>query len=101
MNIKYKNIGEVVDICHSLAKEKGFWDSDRNIGESLMLVVTELSEAMEAYRKGDDSNFREEIADSIIRLFDISGGLELAIDDEIEKKLIYNKTRPYKHGKKC
>lgn len=37
---------------HRNAKEKGFWDSPRNTGELLMLVVSELSEALEADRKG-------------------------------------------------
>jgi len=33
------------------AKSKGFWDNKRNIGEMLMLIVSELGEAMEADRK--------------------------------------------------
>ena len=33
-------------------KEKGFWDNERNVGELLMLVTSELGEAMEAHRKG-------------------------------------------------
>lgn len=35
---------------------KGFWDEDRNVGEMLMLVVSELSEALEAHRKDKYSN---------------------------------------------
>jgi len=81
--------------------EKGFWDQERNIGEALMLVVTELAEAMEAHRKQDDENFREELADTFIRLFDLCGGLKIDIEQEIEKKSLKNKTRPYKHGKIC
>jgi NTP pyrophosphatase (non-canonical NTP hydrolase) len=33
-------------------KAKGFWDNSRNVGEMLMLVTSELGEAMEAHRKG-------------------------------------------------
>lgn len=36
---------------HENAKAKGFWDKERNIGEMLMLIVSEVSEAMEADRK--------------------------------------------------
>jgi len=87
--------------CHSIAKEKGFWDKERNIGEALMLVVTELAEAMEGYRHQDDANFREELADAFIRLFDLCGGLGIDIQAEIVKKSEKNKNRPYKHGKIC
>jgi len=96
-----KTIHEWADICHAIAVEKGFWDQERNIGEALMLVVTELAEAMEAHRKQDDENFREELADTFIRLFDLCGGLKIDIEQEIEKKSLKNKTRPYKHGKIC
>lgn len=34
-----------------MAKEKGFWESERNNGELLMLIVSELAEALEALRK--------------------------------------------------
>ncbi len=88
-------------LCHAIAKEKGFWDKDRNIGEALMLIVTELAEAMEGYRHQDHDNFREELADTFIRLFDLCGGLGIDIQAEIMKKCEKNKTRPYKHGKIC
>ena len=88
-------------LCHEIAVSKGFWDEERNMGEALMLVVTELAEAMESYRLQDDANFKEEIADTFIRLFDLCGGLDLDITDEIIKKTEKNKKRPYKHGKIC
>lgn len=37
---------------HENAKAKGFWDNTRNVGEVFMLIVSELSEALEAHRKG-------------------------------------------------
>src|SRR5258708_40001680 len=89
------------ELCHSIAKEKGFWEKDRNIGEALMLIVTELAEAMEGYRHQDHDNFREELADTFIRLFDLCGGLGIDIQTEIVKKSEKNKLRPYKHGKIC
>ena len=99
--IKGKSLNELSQLCHSIAVEKGFWDEKRNIGEALMLIVTELAEAMEAYRHQDEENFREELADTFIRLFDLCGGLNVDIEAEIEKKSRKNKDRPYKHGKIC
>jgi NTP pyrophosphatase (non-canonical NTP hydrolase) len=82
-------------------KSKGFKTSWENMPEKLMLVVTELSEAMEAYRHEDKQNFAEEIADTFIRLADICGSIDLDIESEIWKKMEINKKRPYKHGKIC
>ena len=95
------SIKEMSDLCHSIARSKGFWDKPRNTGEALMLVVTELAEAMEAHRKQDDENFKEELADTFIRLFDMCGGMGIDIEAEILKKCEKNKLRPYKHGKIC
>ena len=66
-----------------------------------MLIVTELAEAMEAHRHQDDANFKEELADTFIRLLDLCGGLSIDIEEEIYKKSLHNKNRPYKHGKIC
>ena len=44
-------LNESAKIIHENNKAKGFWDKERNVGEMLMLVVTELSEAMESHRK--------------------------------------------------
>ncbi len=95
------SLSEWSKLCHDIAVEKGFWDEKRNIGEALMLIVTELAEAMESYRVQDDANFREELADTFIRLFDLCGGLNIDITQEIIKKTEKNKNRPYKHGKIC
>ena len=99
--IKGRSLNELAQLCHRIAKEKGFWDEERNIGEALMLVVTELAEAMEGHRHQDDANFREELADAFIRLLDLCGGLGIDIEKEIYEKSMVNKKRPYKHGKIC
>lgn len=44
-------------------------------------------------------SFGDEIADAIIRLFDLSGVLNIPIGDHISAKLMHNMTRPYKHNK--
>ena len=99
--IKGKSLNELVHLCHAIAVEKGFWDEPRNIGEALMLIVTELAEAMESYRRQEHENFNEEIADTFIRLLDLCGGLNIDIEVEISRKSEKNKKRPYKHGKIC
>ena len=94
------DLNEWSDRCHKLAKEKGFWEVSDNIPTKLMLVVTELGEACEADRHGDIDNFNEEIIDTFIRLFDLSGWCGIDINKEIEKKMKVNEVRPRLHGKK-
>lgn len=95
-----KTLRYYTTLCHRIARQKGFWGRRRNTGEMLMLVVSELAEALEADRKNDAENFREEIADTFIRLFDLCGGLGIDVEAEIEKKRVKNQARPYKHGKR-
>ena len=87
--------------CHERAVAKGFWDEPHSVGHYLMLVVSELSEAVEADRLGkwamlspeavknlrvvSDAEFtqaflwfvkdrvEDEIADAVIRLLDLLG----------------------------
>ena len=107
-------LNELSEEIYQNNKEKGFWDKERNVGEMLMLVTSELGEAMEAHRKGRFANlesyeefedaikdtFEDEIADSVIRLLDMCGGLGIDIDTHVRLKLEYNKTRERLHGKK-
>jgi len=127
------NINTLIELSHATAKEKGFWDSERNVPELLMLIVSELSEGLEALRKEHKSNpdivaslynayvedphpmdaetfkhefenhvknsFEDEIADTVIRLFDLCGGLGIDLETHILLKINYNKLRGYKHGK--
>ena len=41
----------LIDKAHQVAKDKGFWETERNKPEMLMLIVSELAEALEALRK--------------------------------------------------
>jgi NTP pyrophosphatase (non-canonical NTP hydrolase) len=89
---------------HQLAIDKGWYDRERPIPEVLMLMVTELAEAMEAHRKqispGEKGWIGEELADCIIRIFDTAEANGIDIIVEVNKKHEFNKTRPYRHGGK-
>lgn len=65
----------------------------------LMLIVTEVAEAAEAYRKceGDD-RIKEELADIIIRALDMAAYWGYDIDKAVKDKMEKNKSRPYRHG---
>ena len=76
------------------------WEDPYKIPAVLMLIVSEVSEALEAFRKDDKENFREELADVAIRLLDLCTGLKIDIDSEIQLKLEKNRAREYRHGGK-
>src|ERR1035437_4982107 len=68
----------------------------RNVPEMLMLVVSELAEAMEGHRKSlkDDklpwrSMFEVELADALIRILDIGAGLGLDLGGAFVEKMAY------------
>lgn len=122
------NIKEIQREIHQVNVEKGFWEDRKNVGEVLMLIVSELGEALEAHRASRKAlvelfdakaidrteaadyqadfeqcikdTFEDEIADTVIRIFDMCEGFGIDLERHIELKLEYNKTRPYKHGKK-
>ena len=122
------NIKEIQREIHRVNVEKGFWEDRKNVGEVLMLIVSELGEALDAHRadkKADveafdaraidrtepedyqidfqqciKDTFEDEIADTVIRILDMCEGFGIDLERHIVLKLEYNKTRPYKHGKK-
>lgn len=107
------NLEELQIECHYLAREKGFWPEDaaRNVPEMLALLYSEISEALEEYRggrmetwygvRGKPEGFGVELADAVIRILDLAGGLTIPLADLIREKLDFNKARPQKHGKVC
>lgn len=72
----------------------------RNVGELLMLVVSEIAEGMEGHRKNlmDDklphrSMLEVEMADAVIRIFDLAAGLKLELGAAILEKCKFNAVR--------
>jgi NTP pyrophosphatase (non-canonical NTP hydrolase) len=50
-------LNQLSEQVHQNNVEKGFWEGQKNVGELLMLVVSELGEAIEAHRKGNIASF--------------------------------------------
>lgn len=103
------------DTCYGLANNAGWWTDletgedvrnwpkkhlDNWVSAKLMLIVTEVAEAMEGHRKGlkDDKlphrgMLEVELADAVIRIMDLAGGLNMDVAGAIVEKLAYNMSR--------
>ncbi|CAM2999939.1 MazG nucleotide pyrophosphohydrolase domain-containing protein [Hathewaya histolytica] len=115
------NIKQLAEEAHKNAVDHGFWEEEYNVitkmsvqgfndrevkavkrafmCQRLMLIVTEISEAVSELRKDDKENYSEELADIVLRVADTSLGDTVDIEKELIKKMDKNKNRPYKHGK--
>lgn len=105
-----KTILEMTLEVQTLNKEKGWYDEYRSFGDGCALLHSEISEAFEAYREiGMEERTREsgkpddvpsELADILIRLVDEAARHGIDLEAEYERKMAYNRTRPYRHGGK-
>lgn len=118
-----EQINELVKVCHKAARDSGWWShkptgldlaqvincpegdlqellSGALVAQKLCLSHSELSEAMEGHRKGlmDDklphrSMLEVELADTVIRIADLAGAMNLDLGGAAMEKIEYNKTR--------
>lgn len=101
------NLNELSQVCHEEAKAAG-WHTDintgelldRNKGEMLALIHSEISEALEGERKNlmDDKlphrpMAEVELADAIIRICDYAGRFGYDLGGALIEKIKYNRER--------
>jgi NTP pyrophosphatase (non-canonical NTP hydrolase) len=114
-----KGLNDYVEEVTAWCKRKG-WHEDitssrpNSAGDLLMLVVTELAEALEEVRDHhglnevyyvEDKHGQQkpegvpvELADVLIRIFDIAGRWDIDLEAVVREKMAFNEGRPYKHG---
>ena len=104
--------------AHQTSQKSGWWEKERNFGESIALMHSELSEALEHDRKPEPGTRSGEIfyaasnsgpkpdgtvvelADCVIRIADWCAARGWDLERALLEKLAYNDSRPYKHGGK-
>lgn len=123
------NINEISKEINENNHAKGFWDKGVDVPQKLMLIVSEVSEAMEADRTDKycannlngipdfqtdtpshafegsfkaliKDSFQDELADAVIRIFDLAYEMGIDLQFHIEQKVRYNAGRPKMHGGK-
>lgn len=108
------DISDLQKAIHKTAVEHGWWENgERNFGEVCALIHSEVSEALEHYRKNLDprevfyygkddkpDGIPIEFADIIIRVLDVAEFYGMRMDEALAIKMKYNETRPYRHGNK-
>lgn len=130
-NVIHEVLQQLVNVAYTNSKEKGFWTGPENDNAptKICLMHSELSEMLEAYRKGNPpcdkvykendetrtitiltntgerrtiTSMEEEVADLFIRLADFCGRYDIDLAEVVLAKMKYNATRSYMHGnKKC
>jgi NTP pyrophosphatase (non-canonical NTP hydrolase) len=121
-NAKYNidlGVSTLQTACHTASYTAGWWQDLSTstdfreevrmgtrlgkalVAEKLVLIHSEISEALEGYRKGllDDKlphrqALEVELADAIIRIMDLAGALNLDTAGAIIEKMDFNARRP-------
>jgi NTP pyrophosphatase (non-canonical NTP hydrolase) len=101
--------------AYATAKENGFHPEGEDgrdpvlIMSRLALIHSEVSEGTEAVRDGDiglritstgkPEGLASELADTVIRCFDLAQSIGIDLEDAVLLKMEYNKSRPLRHGR--
>ncbi len=111
-------IDALVRVATAINKSKGWHSTGATFLERLVMIHSEISEAVEAFRDPElmtkpigeihyDASkpdkpigVASELADVLIRLADACGVHNIELSEATMVKLRYNLTRPYRHGGK-
>ncbi len=92
-------LNEKMAQVRALADAKGFSSDPARIWEMLALIHTEVSEATDAYKKGESfEHVGEELIDAIIRILHLCSALDLDAEALFRAKMQRNWERPYKYN---
>jgi NTP pyrophosphatase (non-canonical NTP hydrolase) len=111
-------IDRTAKTMYQIAADHGFHEGEtigvvpvERLGMFIANLHGECSELWEAARRGkldescdkgqDLTNAEEELADIVIRAMDTAHSMGISLGTAIARKSAYNRSRPYKHGKKC
>lgn len=97
-----RSLLELQGVAHAIAVEKGWHDGadpDRDFPKWIAMAHSELSEALEAHRKGrGPASVGEELADVVIRVMDTAESMGIDLEDAVRQKMMHNALRPIRHG---
>jgi NTP pyrophosphatase (non-canonical NTP hydrolase) len=112
----FKSLTEMANEVFHWTREKGWSNDGKTFGDEIALLHSEASEALEAWREWGFKDMTalptemipvpkpegvgSELADLLIRLLDTAVRHSVDLAAEYERKMEYNRTRPFRHGGK-
>lgn len=115
MSYGNKSLRDMAQEVYDIECQLGWQPNDNRFGESMALLHSEVSEALEAYRQWGTSDVTpsiadgkmpkpegvgSELADVLIRLLSSAHQYGVDLEHEYRRKCAYNRTRSYRHGGK-